>query len=246
MSRIRNFAILFFVLFVLCFQILSDKALAGGSDKFIKKSDLKQLKLNNMYPDNYLFNCLRNGQLWRWHHSSFPLKVYIVKNDEFPSYYDDNIRKAFQTWQSASSGVVSFKFIDNPKDADIIVCFEDIKDTTVTSKTLGITHTNMSNNRLFLPVKIQLRPYSINTVYISYARSYSVDLHEIGHALGLGHSKNPIDIMYYTTYTTNGELSTGDINTLKFLYSVIPDVCDKPYDTQYQSDYAMSSDIFRN
>ncbi len=46
---------------------------------------------------------------------------------------------------------------------------------------------------------------------------YSVALHEAGHALGLGHSDNPGDVMY-PYYRSGAQLSTNDIGAVQQLY----------------------------
>ena len=47
---------------------------------------------------------------------------------------------------------------------------------------------------------------------------YSVALHELGHALGLGHSTNPVDVMY-PFYRHNITFSAGDISAIQLLYA---------------------------
>ena len=46
---------------------------------------------------------------------------------------------------------------------------------------------------------------------------YSVVLHELGHALGLGHSTNPADVMY-PFYRHNTTFSANDINAIEAVY----------------------------
>jgi hypothetical protein len=47
---------------------------------------------------------------------------------------------------------------------------------------------------------------------------FSVTLHELGHALGLGHSDNPNDVMY-PYYKMNSGLQAGDIAAIQTLYA---------------------------
>ena len=74
--------------------------------------------------------------------------------------------------------------------------------------------------------------------YFSDKELYNTILHEIGHALGImGHSYSSEDLMYMTTenssfyspYRSSFQyLSSKDINTIKLLYKLIPDITNTP------------------
>src|SRR5436305_12730900 len=57
---------------------------------------------------------------------------------------------------------------------------------------------------------------------------YTVSLHELGHALGLGHSNSASAIMYPTYRGVQYGLSTDDINGIQSIYKARqPDAYDK-------------------
>lgn len=75
--------------------------------------------------------------------------------------------------------------------------------------------------------------------YFSDKELYNTILHEIGHALGImGHSYSSEDLMYMTSDNDNSfyapyrssfqYLSSKDINTIKLLYKLIPNITNTP------------------
>ena len=188
---------------------------------------------------NYIDKVPNNNKLLRWEDDAFPLKVYISNGAQ---EYRDAVRKAFEYWQYVTGNFVSFAYIENSSDADIIVnltgdakinCEEEQENclyvAALTSPKIKgdileymnmMIHTSDPNGRNYPPSQI-----------------YKVALHEIGHALGMmGHSDNPDDIMYASDQHHEDDvfadhvsaLSRRDLNTLNFLYMIVPNVSNIP------------------
>ena len=80
--------------------------------------------------------------------------------------------------------------------------------------------------------------------FFSDKELYNTILHEIGHALGImGHSYSSEDLMYmatdndsnfYAPYRSSFQyLSSKDINTIKLLYKMFPDISNTRYFLHY-------------
>lgn len=152
------------------------------------------------------------SQSLRW--QNFPLTVYIEFHPKKAT-----VKQAFTTWQSLTR-IAKFKYV-NSEDADIIVKFTSTPQIEKSSQDphlagyTSYTYTNGYLNKAVITI-LSTRPGS--TVQASDKYVYMVALHEIGHALGLPHSKNSNDVMYYL-YSTQLLISPNDVNAFKALYS---------------------------
>ena len=199
-------------------------------------------QINQMFPGNYLDKVMSMGNLTRWHHKSFPLKVYIQPSA--PEVYRNIIKNAFLEWQSEASKIISFTFVNNYNNADIRCYFPADFDKRIKkdSNTAGVTVPHIKNNKLqYMTIEFTNR---LNNKPINETTFKIIALHEIGHSLGLsGHSENENDVMYPMNPKPT-KISQGDINTLKLLYSIIPDVSNMDYEESYRDKFWTTDDIF--
>lgn len=193
--------------------------------------------------DNYIEQAPLDNRVIRWDEKSFPLKVAITdkSNIELPPYYRTEILRAFAQWQT-SSDFLTFEEITGEKYADIVVEItplpSNVCEGNVCRYVVGYTTPKFKGSTL---KKMTITLYDKDPYgnYFSDKELYNTILHEIGHALGImGHSYSSEDLMYMTTETSSSfyapyrssfqYLSSQDINTIRLLYKLIPDITNTP------------------
>lgn len=214
-------------------------SVAAGIQIAVWKSNINQL-----YGNNYIDQVPVNTDIIRWNPKTFPLRVYIDLQDltKVPEYYNTEIVKAFGQWQ-ASSGFLSFKFIDSPAPADIVVKFDRLPKNNCTQSGCKyvVAHTVPTISKGILKkMTITVYDKDANGSYFSDKELFNTVLHEIGHALGImGHSYSTDDLMYmakdgaensvFTRYRSDFQyISIQDISTLKLLYNIVPTITNTP------------------
>ena len=181
----------------------------------------------------YIETSLKNGHLMRW--TFMPLKVYISPMKFYSKQgqdykYRSLVRQALSAWEKASNGKISFKIVPTLLESNI-----NIEWKRVERKALGYcTFQTDSNNRLYsAEVQIGLTEGLVHADYMDEGEVYHTILHEIGHALGLGHSPYKTDIMYTPHQKGINKLSANDILTLKWLYILPQGATPKEIGTKY-------------
>ena len=186
------------------FNFKNSYAIVLGYDKSMGEKTIKAAII-----DSYFREIAANGKIVRWNKASFPLKVYIEDSTDLPDYYREVVMSAYQTWQRASEGLVSFMFVETPEEADII------EGSTINFKKTDEKKHNLDSKQLF-----------------------SSALQEIGHSLGLnGKSPSIYDVMYPIGTKFNTEITARDLKSLALLYSVVPDVTNKPLTAEEKSQF---------
>lgn len=201
------------------FTLKNSYAITLGYDKSMSEKTVKAAVI-----DSYFRNVAKNGKIIRWNKETFPLKVYIQDSADVPEYYREVVMSAYQAWQRASEGLVSFEFVESPQDADMTCYFKN----TDNKKSIGVHAFTINGNRITASTivfnKLDNKGHSLESKQL-----FSSALQEIGHSLGLtGASPSIYDVMYPIGTKFNTEITTRDLKTLALVYSVKPDVTNVP------------------
>ncbi|MCR5265613.1 MAG: matrixin family metalloprotease [Cyanobacteria bacterium RUI128] len=168
---------------------------------------------------SYLNSSVKKGYLLRW--IKMPISVFIAPMKFYSKQGEDlayrkMVVQALQTWEKASEGLVQFHVVDNLLSSQINVDWR-----RVDRKALGHCQYNYDSwMRLYgAEVSIGLTDGKIHQAYDSEAEVYHTILHEMGHALGLGHSPYESDIMFTPHQYGVVNLSENDIFSIQCLYT---------------------------
>src|SRR5574344_841116 len=229
---------------------ISQKNLADSADLISDRQiDLWKGKILLNSGENYIEKTAYNDSILRWDITKMPLKVCIKSStNQAPAYYMPQIQKAFAQWQASTYDMINFSYINDDIYVDILPLSKNKNCENAVDCKYVVAYTEPKvNGNILNQMKMTFyatdnfnRPFSQREVY-------NTALHEAGHALGImGHSFNPDDVMFMennedrindTDKSDFQLISPRDLNTIKLLYKLTPNITNTPidkFDTKHQ------------
>ncbi|GIK22808.1 MAG: matrixin family metalloprotease [Ignavibacteriaceae bacterium] len=197
------------------------------SDNKVKNRNDQTSETNDSYSENYFRIDRSRNSLWdgkHWEDFRFPLNIYVMdsNSDYFKSSYKDYVKYALDVWRKADDRIM-YNFVKSVNEADISVIFVENLGEEYEENYLGLTDYNVDRDKIIDFSKIQISLLKNGNEKVPAGELKATIIHEFGHALGLGHSKNEKDLMYpyispeHNSEMNYDELSTGDRLAVKTL-----------------------------
>jgi hypothetical protein len=156
------------------------------------------------------YDLLFPSKIVRWDASAFPINVYITAPPHSGSDAAkllSTAKEALSTWDGQIEGMpVLFRYVDGSASYDIIVNWQD---DTPGAYTVATDKGD----------RIVIRKIAINQNLIDPEQVKPLLAHELGHVLGLGHSKIRGDLMYPAIVPGTTELTERDHYMIAWLYA---------------------------
>lgn len=193
--------------------------------------DSRKVKMGQAKKRDYFDDIVENKEAQKWKQTLLPLKLYIDSGKGVKNYrpsYRRLILEALDSWCSASGNKLSYKLVNDRTQANIVVEWVGQSISTVQKDrkrdAAGLTTTDADDKQIISHALIQIETYDFDhSAQAADSKIKSACLHEIGHAIGVGHSPYVKDIMYFKlTPRQLFSLSPRDRATAARLYQDYP------------------------
>lgn len=203
----------------------TEEAKSVSTENSTLKSSTRVRTSNNYFRVERSKASLWNGKYWK--STDFPLKVYVEQSNSklYKPLYKSYIDYAFKVWQKADSRI-KFVYVSSKEHADITIAFEDNLSEKYKDNYLGLTDYELTRTNKIINSAIQISFLRENGEKLNNGELKATIIHELGHAVGLGHSDNKADIMYpfidpaFNSEMDYNDLTTGDESSVKSLMDI--------------------------
>lgn len=162
---------------------------------------------------------LRDSALARWpDRRGIPLVVWVQADpriDGFAPSHAAEVRRAFQQWNKLKLPI-AFTFTEDSAAADVHVTFVDHFDEEIS----GRTKWARDDHWWITDADIVLAVHHRDGLMLDEDAMHAMSLHEIGHLLGLDHTRDSTSIMAPKVRVRS--LSRADRATVRLLYTLPP------------------------